>query len=173
MVQQEHGLLGQGQPFQAVHQALAGGAPEDPVFAAATCVRPGRPGCGRGFPGRGVAVAFDADLAPFLAQAVDRPVVCQREEPGPPGRALGLPGVAGLDGAQPGVLEHLVGLGRRGTAEQPAHETVQRCLVAGVQRLEGAYVAGGEGAHQLVVGRLGHHGLRLQPGLYAQRSRMG
>ena len=65
----------------------------------------------------------------------------EREQPGAKGRALRLPALARIDDAQPGVLEHLVGLRRERRTEQAANEAVERGLVAPVQLLEGGGVA--------------------------------
>ena len=62
--------------------------------------------------------------------------------------------------AQPGVLEHLVGLSRERIAEQAPHEAVQPRLVAAVEVFERRRVAAGVGRHQrVVVGFVGgaHH----------------
>ncbi len=62
------------------------------------------------------------------------------------------PSARGLHHAQPGVMEHLVGLRVRRPAEQATHEPVKPRLVPQAELLERARFAGGLGAHQRVVG---------------------
>jgi hypothetical protein len=116
--------------------------------------------CGAALAGAGqccqaVASGAQRHLAAAAAQQVDDAVVRQREQPGAKARALRLPAFSGVHHAQPGVLEHLVGLRGQGRAQQAPHKAVQARLVAFVQLLERGGVAAGICGHQHIVGGLG------------------
>jgi hypothetical protein len=84
-------------------------------------------------------------------------VVSQREEPGAKAGTLRHVALFGVDHTQPGVLEHLVGLGRGVAPQQAAHEAVQRRVMALVQPLERLHIASRKGRHQCHIVGIGLH----------------
>src|SRR5512134_2442402 len=99
-------------------------------------------------------------------------MVREREQPGAKARALRHITLLGVHHAQPGVLEHLVGLRSAVAAEQAPHKTVQRGMVALVQPLESLHVAGREGRHQRHIVIVGVHRSRCRVVVHRMESAM-